>query len=80
MGQDVLLPIGVFVALLIAWEGAVQIFRIPVYLLPAPSVIWTDTIAIVSTVVEHSIATLGTVIMGFLISFAISLPLAVFMT
>jgi len=80
MGQDVLLPIGVFVALLIAWEGAVQIFRIPVYLLPAPSVIWTDTIAIVSTVVEHSLATLGTVIMGFLISFAISLPLAVFMT
>ena len=80
MGQDVLLPIGVFVALLIAWEGAVQIFAIPVYLLPAPSVIWTDTIAIVSTVVEHSIATLGTVIMGFLISFAISLPLAVFMT
>ena len=80
MGQDVLLPIGVFVALLIAWEGAVQIFRIPVYLLPAPSVIWTDTIAIVSTVVEHSLATLGTVIMGFLISFVISLPLAVFMT
>ena len=80
MGQDVLLPIGVFVALLIAWEGAVQIFGIPVYLLPAPSVIWTDTIAMASTIGKHTLATLGTVIMGFLISFAISLPLAVFMT
>ena len=80
MGQDVLLPIGVFVALLIAWEGAVQIFGIPVYLLPAPSVIWTDTIAMASTIGKHTLATLGTIIMGFLISFAISLPLAVFMT
>ena len=80
MGQDVLLPIGVFVALLIAWEGAVQIFAIPVYLLPAPSVIWTDTTSMASTIGKHALATLGTVIMGFLISFAISLPLAVFMT
>ena len=80
MGQDVLLPIGVFVALLIAWEGAVQIFGIPVYLLPAPSVIWTDTTSMASTIGKHALATLGTVIMGFLISFAISLPLAVFMT
>ncbi|MDC0230215.1 ABC transporter permease [Deltaproteobacteria bacterium] len=80
IGQDVFLPIGVFAALLVAWEGAVQIFGIPVYLLPAPSVIWTDTIAIASTIGNHTLATLGTVIMGFLISFAISLPLAVFMT
>ena len=80
MAQDVFLPIGVFVTLLITWEGAVKIFDIPIYLLPAPSVIWTDTVAIASTIVEHTLATLGTVIMGFLISFAISLPLAVVMT
>ena len=80
MGQDVFLPIGVFIALLIVWEVAVQLFGIPVYLLPAPSVIWTDTVAIAGTIGNHTLATLGTVVVGFFISFAISLPLAVFMT
>ena len=80
MGQDVFLPIGVFIALLIVWELAVQLFDIPVYLLPAPSVIWTDTVAIAGTIGNHTLATLATVVVGFFISFAISLPLAVFMT
>ena len=80
MGQDVFLPIGVFIALLIVWEVAVQLFGIPVYLLPAPSVIWTDTVAIAGAIGNHTLATLGTVVVGFFISFAISLPLAVFMT
>ena len=80
MGQDVFLPIGVFIALLIVWEAAVQLFSIPVYLLPAPSVIWTDTVAIAGAIGNHTLATLGTVVVGFFISFAISLPLAVFMT
>ena len=80
MGQDVLLPISVFVGLLVVWEAAVQLFNIPVYLLPAPTVIWTETVAIASTIGNHTVATLGTVVVGFFISFAISLPLAVFMT
>jgi NitT/TauT family transport system permease protein len=79
-GQDVLLPIGVFGLLLLVWEAAVVMFDIPVYLLPAPSVIWTDSIALAGTMGEHTLATLNTVVLGFLISIAISLPLAVFMT
>ncbi len=79
-GQDVLLPIGVFVVLLMVWEAAVELFDIPVYLLPAPSVIWTDSVALAGTMGEHTLATLSTVVVGFFISIAISLPLAVFMT
>jgi len=79
-GQDVLLPIGVFVVLLMVWEAAVKLFDIPVYLLPAPSVIWTDSVALAGTMGEHTLATLGTVVVGFIISIVISLPLAVFMT
>jgi len=79
-GQDVLLPIGVFVVLLVIWEAAVQFFDIPLYLLPAPSVIWTDSIALAGTMGDHTLATLSTVIVGFIISIVISLPLAVFMT
>jgi NitT/TauT family transport system permease protein len=75
-----LLPIGVFVVLLMVWEAAVKLFDIPVYLLPAPSVIWTDSVALAGTMGEHTLATLGTVIVGFIISIVISLPLAVFMT
>jgi NitT/TauT family transport system permease protein len=76
----VLLPIGVFGLLLLVWEAAVVMFDIPVYLLPAPSVVWTDSIALAGTMGEHTLATLNTVVLGFLISIAISLPLAVFMT
>ena len=75
-----MLPIGVFVLLLIVWEAAVQFFDIPLYLLPAPSVVWTDSIALAGTMGEHTLATLSTVVVGFIISIAISLPLAVFMT
>lgn len=80
MGQDIFLPLAVFIVLLIIWETAVQFFKIPVYLLPAPSIIWTDTFAIASTINSHTLATLSTVVVGFLVSFVISLPLAVLMT
>lgn len=80
LAQDVLLPIGVFILLLMVWEAAVQFFAIPVYLLPAPSVIWTDSIALAGPIGEHTLATLRTVVLGFIISIVISLPLAVFMT
>ena len=80
IGQDVVLPIGVFIGLLIVWEITVKLFEIPVYLLPAPSVIWGDTVAIASTISNHTLATLSTVIVGFVISFVVSLPLAVLMT
>jgi len=80
MGQDIFLPLAVFIALLVVWEITVQLFKIPVYLLPAPSIIWTDTFAVASTISTHTLATLSTVVVGFLISFFISLPLAVLMT
>ncbi len=78
--QDVFLPIGVFILLLIVWEAAVRFFAIPLYLLPAPSVIWIDSVAVAGTMGGHTLATLNTVVLGFIISIVISLPLAVFMT
>lgn len=68
------------VALVIVWEAAVRIFGIPVYLLPAPSVIWVDCVAIAGTIWGHTLATLHTVIVGFVVSIVISLPLAVALT
>lgn len=66
--------------LVILWEAAVRGFGIPVYLLPAPSVIWQDTTAIAGAVTSHTLATLHTVMVGFALSIAVSLPLAVLIT
>ena len=75
--QSVVLPATAIVLLGLLWEGSVYFFEIPVYLLPAPSVIWTDFIVQVELVLGHSMATLGTILSGFALSIAISFPLAV---
>jgi NitT/TauT family transport system permease protein len=62
------------------WELACRAFAIPEYLLPSPSEIWTGTVSIGGAVAVHSAATLKTVLLGFLVSIAISLPLAVALT
>ena len=62
------------------WEACVHIFKIPVYLLPAPSAVWVETIQIGWTVASHTLATLNTVMLGFIASVVISLPLAVLLT
>lgn len=74
------LPAIVMVLLVILWEAAVRFFAIPVYLVPAPSVIWTDSLAMGGTVASHTVATLRTVLIGFVVSIVISLPLAVALT
>ena len=75
--QSVVLPAIAIVLLGLLWEGAVHFFEIPVYLLPAPSVIWTGFIVHVDLVLGHTMATVGTILSGFALSIAISFPLAV---
>lgn len=64
----------------VIWEASVYLFDIPVYLLPAPSVIWTDSTAIAGPIWGHTTATLYTVLIGFVVSILVSLPLAVALT
>ena len=74
------LPTGVLVVLVAVWEASVHAFAVPVYLLPAPSLIWTESLAVGDAIAGHTLATLRTVMYGFLASVAISLPLAVMLT
>ena len=67
-------------ALLVAWELCVRGFRIPDYLLPAPSEIWSQTWALKATVADHALATLRTIALGFGLAVVVSLPLAVLVT
>ena len=59
-----------------AWEGAVRIFGIREFILPAPSVIATSAWDIAPTLWRHTLATLTTVVLGFGASVLVSLPLA----
>jgi NitT/TauT family transport system permease protein len=77
---EVVVPLLATVGLFLLWEGACRIFSIPAYLVPAPTDIWIDTMAIGPTVAGHTMATFKTVMLGFVVSILISLPLAVILT
>ena len=78
--QEVLMPTAVLLGLVGIWEASVHLFSIPVYLLPAPSQIWVECSAMSGVILKHTLATLHTVLIGFLVSILISIPLAVVLT
>ncbi len=75
--QSIVLPAVAILLLGLLWEGSVDVFEIPVYLLPAPSEIWSKFIVHVDLVLGHTMATVGTILTGFALSIVISFPLAV---
>ncbi|MBS0223858.1 MAG: ABC transporter permease [Proteobacteria bacterium] len=78
--HEVVVPLLVTLAAFLVWEIICRLFKVPEFLVPAPSRIWVDTIAIAPTVLADTAATLKTVMLGFLVSIIISLPLAVMLT
>ena len=74
--RGVLLPTTAVILLGLLWEGSVHYFSIPVYLFPAPSVIWIDFISKADLVFGHTLATVSTIMGGFVLSIVISLQLA----
>lgn len=75
--RSVVLPLVAVIIFGAIWEGSVHLFGIPTYMLPALSVIWSEFIVQADLVGTHTLATLITVMNGFLLSIAISVPLAV---
>jgi NitT/TauT family transport system permease protein len=78
--RHIVLPLVVVVLFTVGWEASVRIFRIPEFLLPAPSAIYAEMVATGPTMLKHTRSTLYTVLLGFGLSIAISLPLAVLIT
>jgi NitT/TauT family transport system permease protein len=76
----VALPLAAIAGLFLVWEATCRAFAIPAYIIPAPSAIWTETTANPGNVAWHTLVTSKTVILGFLVSVAVSLPLAVLLT
>ena len=77
---EVALPVVTIVVLFLAWEAACRAFSIPAYIIPSPSAIWAETSALPGTVAWHTLVTAKTVLLGFLVSVLVSLPLAVLLT
>jgi len=64
-------------ALLVLWEGAARAFAIPQWLLPAPSVVAAEIANQPGLFARHAMVTAGEVVLGFLLSVAVGIPLAV---
>jgi NitT/TauT family transport system permease protein len=78
--SDIAQPLGALVVFVVAWELICRVFHVPAYLVPTPSAIFTDTIELSGPVAMHTLATTETVLLGFLASVIVSLPLAVLIT
>ena len=61
---------------LVVWEMAVDIRKIPIYILPAPSSIWESTVTHLEPLLRHSWVTLLETLAGFGLSLLIGIPLA----
>lgn len=77
---EIVLPIAAIMTLIAVWEVVCQVFGVPSYIIPAPSAIWKETSALPGNVAWHTLVTGKTVLLGFLVSVLISLPLAVLLT
>jgi NitT/TauT family transport system permease protein len=78
--MEVVLPIATIALLFLLWEAVCRLFSIPGYIIPSPSAIWTETSALPGVVGWHTLVTGKTVLLGFLVSVLVSLPLAVVLT
>lgn len=76
------LPVGTFVLVVAFWEIACHLFAIPTYMLPAPSRILTTGFSEITALrwLDHVWATLRVALLGYIISIAISLPIAIVLT
>jgi len=69
-------PIGMLVVLVIIWEAAARLFSLPPYLLPAPSAIVWSMAANSAVLIRESAATTMEIVLGFVLSVAVGVPLA----
>jgi NitT/TauT family transport system permease protein len=69
-------PVGMMVALLAIWEAAARLFSIPPYLVPAPSAIVLSMDTNSAVLIKESIGTTFEILLGFALSVAVGVPLA----
>lgn len=71
------LVVGIVVAVFLAWEVGVAAFRVPPFILPPPSQILLHLVSARGLLLEHTWITASEVVIGFLLSVAVGVPLAI---
>ena len=69
-------PMGMMVVLMAVWEAAARLFSLPPYLLPTPSAIALSMDANSAVLIKESVVTTLEIILGFALSVAVGVPLA----
>ena len=77
---DILAPSVTFIVLLLLWEGATRWFKIPSWLLPAPSEIWESAVDWRWELLANGFVTLGETLAGFALAIVLGVPAAAAMT
>jgi len=72
----VIYPVMTVVGTLVAWEFATRAFGIPAYLLPAPSQIAVSLAENAALILKHGWVTTIEIVLGFLLSIVVGVPLA----
>lgn len=65
-----------FLVLFVVWEVSVRLLRIPAYLLPPPSLIFTDFMARSGRVMQNTLITAQEIVAGYVLAVLVSIPLA----
>ena len=61
------------------WEAAVRYFQVPVYLIPAPSLIAEKLVAAYPLFVQETLHSVAAIIIGFVLAAAVGIPAATLM-
>jgi len=69
-------PIGVVLAVLALWEGATRALGVPAFLLPPPSAVAISLIENAHLIASHGLITTLEILLGFALSMAVGIPLA----
>jgi len=72
-----LLPLALGVAVLALWEYLVRLYQVPVFLLPAPSAIWSALVGNFASLLQSLGTTLAVTWIAYLIALAAGIGLAV---
>ncbi len=74
---EYVVPAATLVGVLIAWEAAARVFRIPNFIMPTPSAIFAEGWEWRYRFIGHTAVTLYETLGGFALSIAVGVPLAV---
>jgi NitT/TauT family transport system permease protein len=69
-------PIGMTVVLILLWEASARLFSFPPYLLPAPSAIMQSMVSNAAILFKQSLGTTAEILLGFILSIVVGIPLA----